>query len=44
MWGEAGVVTVGKDSKTVDKSVMMMFIGYRECKSDSIRIWDPHKP
>jgi len=41
IWGEARVETVGKDSKTGEKGVTMMFIGYSEQESDSIRMWDP---
>jgi hypothetical protein len=36
VWGNPGVVTVGKDSKTDDKGV----VGYREWESDGIRMWD----
>jgi hypothetical protein len=43
LWGETGAVTVRKDSnsKTSDKGAMMMFVGYGECKNDSIQMWDP---
>ena len=40
VWGEAGVVAVGKDSKTGDKGATMMFVGYAERESDSVRMWD----
>ena len=36
VWGEVGVVAEGKDSKTGNKGATMMFIGYAECKSDSV--------
>ena len=32
IWGEAGVVTAGKDSKTGNKGATMMFIRYGERK------------
>jgi hypothetical protein len=35
VWGEAGVVAEGKDSKTGNRDVTMMFVGYAECKSDN---------
>ena len=41
VWGEGGVVTVGKDSKIGDKGTCMMFVGYAERKSNSVRMWDP---
>ena len=28
VWGEGGVITVRKDSKTGDKGTCMMFVGY----------------
>lgn len=40
IWGEAGVVAEGKDSKTGDQGASMMFVGYADCKSDSVRMWD----
>ena len=36
VWGEAGVVAEGKDSKTGDKGATMMFVGYAERESDSV--------
>jgi hypothetical protein len=39
-WGEAGVVAEGKDSKTGNRGITMMFVGYTERKSDSVRMWD----
>ncbi len=42
IWGEVGVVVEGKDSKTGDRGATMMFVGYTEHKSDSIRMWDMH--
>jgi hypothetical protein len=30
VWGKAGVVTEGNDSKTGDKEAMVMFMGYTE--------------
>jgi hypothetical protein len=40
VWGEDGVMAEGKDSKTGDRGVKMMFVGYAECESDSVRMWD----
>jgi hypothetical protein len=40
VWGEAGVVAEGKDSKTGDRGATMMFVGYAERESDSVRMWD----
>ena len=40
VWGEAGVVAEGKNSKTGDKGATMMFVGYADCESDSARMWD----
>ena len=40
VWGKAGVVAEGKDSKTGDRGATMMFVGYVECESDSVRMWD----
>ncbi len=40
VWGEAGVIAEGKNSKTGDNDVTMMFFGYADCKSDNIRMWD----
>ena len=40
VWGEAGVMTVRKDSKTGDKGTKMMFIGYGEHESDSVCMWN----
>ncbi len=41
LWGDARAVTVGNNSKTGDKGTMMIFAEHRECKSDSVRTWDP---
>ena len=40
VWGEAGVVAEGKDSKTGNRGTTMMFVGYTEHKSDSVWMWD----
>jgi hypothetical protein len=40
VWGEARVVAEGKDSKTGDRGATMMFVGYAERESDSMRVWD----
>jgi hypothetical protein len=40
VWGEAGVVTEGKNGKTGDRGVTMMFVGYADRESDSVRMWD----
>jgi hypothetical protein len=40
IWGEAGVMTVGNDSKMGDRGTTM-FMGYSEHESDSIKMWDP---
>ena len=40
--GEAGVVAEGKDSNTGKRGATMMFVGYTECESDSVRMWDSH--
>ncbi len=40
VWGEAGIATEGKNSKTGDKSATMMFVGYADRESDNIRMWD----
>ena len=41
-WGEAGVVKIGKNSKTGDRGTTMMFVGYPiDRESDSVRMWDP---
>ena len=40
VWGEAGVVAEGKDSKTGDRGATMMFVGYAEHKGDSVQMWD----
>ena len=42
VWGEAGVVAEGKDSKTGNRGATMMFVGYTERGSDSVRMWDSH--
>ena len=40
VWGEAGVVMEGKNSKTGDKGITMMFASYANCKGNSVRMWD----
>jgi hypothetical protein len=40
VWGEAGVSAEGKDSKTGNRGSPMMFVGYTECKSNSVQMWD----
>ena len=40
VWGKVGVVAEGKDSKTGDRGATMMFFGYTERKSASVRMWD----
>ena len=40
-WGERAVVTVGKNSKTGYKGTKMIFVGYAEQESESVRMWDP---
>lgn len=40
-WGEAGVVKVGKDGKTGDRGIKMMFVGYSNRESDSCRMFNP---
>ena len=40
VWGRAGVVAEGKDSKTGDKGTTMMFVGYHKHKSNRVRMWD----
>jgi len=42
VWGEAGVVAEGKDSKAGGRGATMMFVGYAECKSDSVQMWESH--
>jgi hypothetical protein len=39
VWGEAGVVTEGKESKTGDRGATMMFVGYAKRESDSVQMW-----
>ena len=40
-WGEAGVVKEGKDGKTGDKGIAMMFVGYPlNREADSVRMWN----
>jgi hypothetical protein len=40
-WGEAGVVKEGKDGKTGDRGIAMMFVGYpNNRESDSVRMWN----
>ena len=41
VWGEGAVVTVGKDSNMGNKGAKMMFVGYAEQESESVRMWDP---
>ena len=36
VWGKAGVVAEGKDSKTGNRGATMMFVGYAECKCDGV--------
>ena len=36
VWGKAGVIAEGKDSKTGKRGTKMMFVGYAKCKSDSV--------
>ena len=38
--GEAGVITEGKHSTMGDKGATMMFVGYADRESDSVRMWD----
>jgi hypothetical protein len=38
--GEAGVVTEGKDGKADDRGATMIFVGYADRESDSVRMWD----
>ena len=40
-FGEAAVVTEGKNSKTGDRGVDMMFVGYTGRESDSFKFWNP---
>ena len=41
-FGEAGVVKEGKNGKTGDRGIEMMFVGYTvNCESDSKRMWNP---
>ena len=40
VWQEARVVAEGKNSKTGNKSTTMIFDGYAEQESDSVRMWD----
>ena len=42
VWGEARVMAEGKDSKTGNRGATMMFLGYAEHESDSVRMWDIH--
>ena len=42
MWGEAGVLKLGKDGKMGDQGSTMIFVGYPlSHESDSIRMWNP---
>jgi hypothetical protein len=36
VWGKAGVVVEGKDSKTGNRDTTMIFAGYAKCNSDSL--------
>ena len=41
VWGEAGVMKEGKDSKTGDRGELMMFVGYPlDQESDSVHMWN----
>jgi hypothetical protein len=40
VWAEAGIVAEGKDAKTGDRGTTMMFVGYADRESDSVRMWD----
>ena len=41
-FGKAGMVKEGKDAKTGDRSIEMMFVGYLfNQESDSVRLWNP---
>ena len=40
VWAKAGVVAEGKDAKTGDRGATMMFVGYSDRESDSVRMWD----
>ena len=41
-FGETGVVKDGKDSKTEDRGIKMMFVGFPfNRETDSIRMWNP---
>lgn len=42
IWRSTGAVTVGKYLKTADRGPTVMFVGYVDCESDSIRMWDPN--
>jgi hypothetical protein len=42
VWGEAGVVAEGKDSKTGDRGATIMFVSYAKRESDSVGMWDSH--
>lgn len=33
---------MGKDSKTGDKVIATMFVGYAKCKSANVKMWDPN--
>ena len=37
VWGKARVVAEGEDSKTGNRGATMMFVGFAECKSDSVQ-------
>ena len=41
-FGETGVVKEGKNPKTGDRGIEMMFVGYPfNRESDSVRMWNP---
>jgi hypothetical protein len=40
-FGEAGVVAEGKHGKIGDRGIPMMFVGYSDRESDSVRMWNP---
>ena len=41
-FGEAGVVKEGKNLKTGDRGIEMMFVGYPfNREKDSVRMWNP---
>jgi hypothetical protein len=40
MWGEAGVMTVGKYFKTIDRGTTITLVGYAKCKGDTVKMCD----